>query len=41
MTLDEVIRRCYYDEGLNIGEIMSSYKVNYWIVIESIRKGPI
>ena len=41
MTLDETIRRCYFDEGLSIGEIMSAYKVNYWIIIESIRKGPI
>lgn len=41
MTLDETIRRCYYNENLSISEIMSAYKINYWIVMESIRKGPI
>ena len=41
MTMDEKIRTCYYDEGLSVSEIMSAYKINYWTVIESIRKGPL
>ena len=41
MTMDEKIRTCYFEEGLTIGEIMSAYKINYLIVIESIRRGPL
>jgi len=41
MTMDEKIRTCYFEEGLTIGEIMSAYKLNYLIVIESIKKGPL
>ena len=40
MTLSEQIRQAYFEENLTVGEIMSMYKVQYWIVIEAIRKGP-
>ena len=41
MTMSELIRRLYFDELLTVGEIMSAYKLPYWVVIEAIRKGPV
>lgn len=41
MTMSETIRQLYFEENLTVGEIMSAYKLPYWVVIEAIRKGPL
>lgn len=41
MTLSETIRKCYYEEYMTFGEIMSAYKVPYWVVYEAVKKGPL
>ena len=41
MTLSETIRKCYYEENMTFGEIMSAYKVTYQVVLKAIKEGPL